>query len=379
LNYGVDREMLVEAFRNLDNLETVDLRDFSARRPRDGTRWSSWGATTVKEETGLSLAFTYRGSHSQTRFVSHIFSNLIYALGKAEKTVPRFEVLLRQKPGGLPDTSFHVPDFVYPTCRPVLENLTALFLALDLSHAKFNFHDSVGSQAPSSPALRRFLGYTRNLTHLRLNFQMYQEQQNTQFIQWLGQPVPASMIKSDNELTSPSAAGDDPPPIGLPLLKELDLGSLRVDKNDLYALLFKFSSNLEALSLWRLTMYQHMARTRHNLWYDFFKTIQTPQFSKLDRLKAMTLEQQSYGKVTLSPSQGSIQSGDVLEASGKELKQFLGNIDNIMPADWPETQVYFADSADENSDDGDDDDDEDEYNDDDDDDDDDDDAHSDDA
>jgi hypothetical protein len=364
LNYGVDREMLTEAFRNLENLETVDLRDFSARRPRDGTRWSSWGATTVKEETDMTLAFTYRGSHSQTRFVSHIFSNIIYALGKAEKTVPRFEVLLRQKPGGLPDSAFHVPDFVYPTCRPVLQNLTALFLALDLSPTNYNFHNSAGAEAISSPSLRRFLGYTRNLTHLRLNFQMYQEQQNEQFIQWLGQAVPASVINSDNDSTLPSAAGADQPPIDLPFLKELDLGSLRIDKNDLYALLFKFSSKLEALSLWRLTIYQRSASTRHNLWYDFFKTLQTPQFSELDRLKAMSLEQQGYGKVTLSSGQGSTQSGDVLEASGKELKQFFGNIDSIMPVDWPETQVYFADSADENSDDGGEDSDEDEYNDD---------------
>ena len=55
LNSGVDREMLTEIFRGLDNLETIDVRDFCAKRERDGTFWASWGATTVEKETGFRL------------------------------------------------------------------------------------------------------------------------------------------------------------------------------------------------------------------------------------------------------------------------------------------------------------------------------------
>jgi hypothetical protein len=356
--------MLTEAFRNLENLETVDLRDFSARRPRDGTRWSSWGSTTVKEETGMSLSFTYHGTHSQNRFVSHIFSTILYALGKAERNLPRFEVLLRQKPGGLPDSSFHIPDFMYPTYKPVLQNLTALFLALDIPPSHHIYADGSTASGSSTRSLRRFLGYTRNLTHLRLNFQMYQNEPNDQFVQWLGQPVPASTIASNTDPALPSAAVMDPPPIDLPFLKELDLGSLRIDKNDLYALLFKFSSQLEALSLWRLTVYQRSARTRHNLWYDFFKTLQSPQFAKFDRLKATILDQEAGGRVALSTNQGNTQSGEVLEVSGKELKQFFNNLENYMPTDWPEIAAVFPDSDEENSDEDGEDDEDDEYNDD---------------
>lgn len=48
---GIHREMLTEAFTSLENLETVDVRDFNASRQRDGTDWKSWGVTTLYDLT----------------------------------------------------------------------------------------------------------------------------------------------------------------------------------------------------------------------------------------------------------------------------------------------------------------------------------------
>lgn len=355
LSTGIDREMLTEAFLGLVNLETIDIRDFSARRPRDQTRWSSWGATTVQAETGRPLNFTNYGSYSQSQFLSHIFSTIVYALGKADRTLPRFEVLLRQHPAGLPDTSFHIPEFMFPACKPILENLTALFLTLDLSGAPQHSYDrgfrGVVVNQPGQ-SLRRFLSYTRNLTHLRLNFRKHDHGLNETFIQWLAEPA-ASTLGGSNSSLKFSPCTLEPEPIDFPSLKELDLGNFRVDDVSLTALISKFSSRLEGLSLFRIGLFPRSATqsiyttpdTRRNLWFDFFTALKSTQQAKLSHLKIMACNQEYGGVSQFICQDGTSRINGPREFSGKELKAFFNDLESYMPKDWPQARQMDSDNS----------------------------------
>lgn len=267
LSTGVDREMLSEAFSRLKNLQTVGIRDFdSNKRTRDRKSWSSWGATTVYRETGVRLSFADRGSYSPeitTRFVSRIFSSVLYALGKANRQPPQFEVLLRQH--GLLDSAFFLPDFLLPTIEPVLRNMTTLLLSVSLVIRLLHTHSN-GASADLHPgrSLRHFLRHTPNLTHLRLNFEKHLVANNEAFLSWLSTPPPT---------TTMPVSFLHPDPIALPLLKTLELGQQSVRADILISLIAKFAPTLEDLSLWRMNIHSftHIPMGHQpNFWRDFF-------------------------------------------------------------------------------------------------------------
>jgi hypothetical protein len=178
--------MLTEAFKNLDNLRNVGIRDFNAnKRIRDGKNasWSSWGASTVFRETGVELTLdnVYHVPEHHHGYSSRIFQSLMYALGKAERYPREVEVLMRHRP--LPDGALHVPNFLEPTIA-VLRNLKSLLLTVELRTNASHPHtrEIVGDVAGRH--LRGFLGYTRDLEHLRLNFRKDLVDENESFLQW---------------------------------------------------------------------------------------------------------------------------------------------------------------------------------------------------
>ena len=179
-------EMLTEAFKNLVNLRNVGIRDFNAnKRIRDGkdASWSSWGASTVFRETGVELSFDpiyYVPEHHQ-EYSSRIFQSLLYASGKAQRYPPEIEVLMRHCP--LPDGALNVPSFLEPTIA-VLRSLKTFLLNVTLrTHAAHTQTREMVVDV-ASRHLRGFLGYTRNIEHLRLNFRKNQIDENEGFLQW---------------------------------------------------------------------------------------------------------------------------------------------------------------------------------------------------
>ncbi|KAH7401218.1 hypothetical protein BKA66DRAFT_449990 [Pyrenochaeta sp. MPI-SDFR-AT-0127] len=333
LTTGTDREMLTEAFSNLVNLETVGIRDFnSPSRVRDGDRatWSSWGATTVYHETGVSLQFSDRGvsmHQAGSRFISRVFSTVLYSLGKANSRPSQIEVLLREH--GLPDTAFILPPFHHTTTGSVLQNVKTMLLNVDLST---RFFHTYSSGTPADPhagrSLRRFLGYTPNLVHLRLNFQKHLFAYNEDFLEWLGTPVPTPGSQPESFL--------DPASIALHSLKQLDFGQLSVRADILLAIVSKFAPTLEGMSFWRMALRLHVAPPhghKPNLWADFFTNL-----SKIPQLQLKTLKvgmiQQDHMHVNFEEGDN-VPMGKEKEYTGKEMGKFLEDLSEKVYVHWP--------------------------------------------
>ncbi|OSS48799.1 hypothetical protein B5807_06947 [Epicoccum nigrum] len=348
LNNGVDREMLTEIFKGLTNLETIDVRDFCAKRERDGTYWASWGATTVEKETGVRLRESYRGTGSQSRFVSRLFSNLLYAMGVAGRTPPRFEVLLRQKPTGLPDSAFHLPIFTFPAVEPVLKDLKVLFLTLNLSDVTAHIHHTYSGGTPvgtmSGRSLRHFLSCTPNLTHLRLNFQRFHVADNKDFMAWLAKsPTP------DPKPPRPARISiEEPSPVSLPNLKALELGTLDVHRDSLLAIVQRFAPRLQHLSLWRMTIDAGLPGPydpKPNIWSQLFKGLASIPELDLKYLKVGLLSQ-SHHTVRFGPETGNKQRPETTrEHSGKGMEKFVESLANDVVVEWPPEIVMGSDGS----------------------------------
>lgn len=351
VNTGVDREMLTEIFKGLTNLETIDIRDFCAKRERDGTYWASWGATTVEKETGIRLRGSYRGTGSQSRFVSHVFSNLLYATGVAGRTPPRFEVLLRHQPAGLPDSAFHLPNFTFPAVQPVLQNLKVLFLTLNLSDPSSHVHHTHSNGVPvynttTGRSLRHFLSCTPNLTHLRLNFQKSHVADNRNFIAWLAL-TPTSIPEPPQ---SARFNMEEPPPLSLPHLSALDLGTLNVHRDALLSVVHRFAHRLQRLSLWRVTIEAGRPGPydqKPNDWSQFFSNLASVPDLELTYLKAGELDQDhnSVNFGTKLDSKGKPER--VREYSGKNMKRFIEGLAEEVVVQWPQLSSDASNSDDD--------------------------------
>lgn len=344
LSTGVDREMLTEAFANLVNLQTVGIRDFNAHRPRDGAsaHWSSWGATTVKQDTGVALEFSGMGS-SIPDFVSHVFTNVLYALGKAHRKPKEFEVLLRR--GGLNDTALSLPEFIQPSISPVLNSLTTLLLNVELdarySHTYINGNIQYVKERTS---LQRFFTRTPNLKHLRLNFSKFAMVPNTNFLEWLGEQIPTSTSAT----TSTSL---DPMPIQLPYLKQLDLGQLSVRPDTLLPIIKKFAKTLEGVSFWRMTLHTHMLPPpghKPNYWADLFIRMSQIGDLKLKHLKVGRLQQNDmYVSFKDEGQNENAQLLQAMEYSAKGLENFYADAAERVVVNWPEPVQRKSDNDDE--------------------------------
>ncbi|KAJ9630433.1 hypothetical protein H2203_000954 [Taxawa tesnikishii (nom. ined.)] len=243
---GRDRDMLVEAFSKLPNLQTVGLRDYNARgRFRDGENavWRSYGWSC----NGLFTSDNARCLLDRDEIEASL-PLILYALGHAHSTPGSLEVFLRHR-DRLTPRSFNVLDgFMSSAIIPVLEGLKVLMLT---TGGELNpdymvppedpiLDDDNGIEAP----MRRFFHYTPNLETLRLNFQPYQWLAY-RFLSWFAKP--ASVLSSP-----PGPAVSPVPPVSLPNLTKLDLGMLTVKDQTLLQVITKF--DLTSLSLWKVTL-----------------------------------------------------------------------------------------------------------------------------
>ncbi|KAF2849086.1 hypothetical protein T440DRAFT_469520 [Plenodomus tracheiphilus IPT5] len=351
LSTGIDREMLTEAFQNLVNLHTVGIRDFNApSRLRDGQHatWTSWGATTVMKETGMELCFYDRNGSGPERggpFLCRVFSTVNYALGKAGRTPPELEVLLRK--AGLPDITFSLPDFLLSSLVPVLNNYTSLLLNVDLTLNHLHTHTG-GTivETHAGHSLRQFLSFTPNLTHLRLNFQKSLVVNNTDFLDWLGQSVPIPGQKSANHLSIP--------PTTFPLLKTLELGQLKILPDTLLAVIAKFAPSLHSISLWRMALCSRSLPPqghKPSYWAELLRRMgKIPQLN-LNHLKVGMVQQDYMYAVSMhvnfkkeEDSEG-IGSKQV-EYHGKNMDKFLDSLIGRVNVEWPKEEEVVSSGED---------------------------------
>ncbi|KAK1826541.1 hypothetical protein QBC39DRAFT_364105 [Podospora conica] len=257
LDSGGLKDILAEAFRNLPNLEIVDIRDFnSSTRDRDGegTRWTSYGSKTLGQLVsptfnGITLVSTY----DRPRLPEQIFSATVAALAAADARAQQIHINLRASQHGKPawsltDKAFYIPPRLEAPLEAVLGRLTTLHLALSPNDAAY-------TREPNRPfMLHRFLSLTPNLTWLRLN--MSQDSPRT-----AGGDIPWETVF--NWIINESTTAQDNPwtpyqtqPIRFPKLEQLDIGSVMMSERTLLRLVRKLAPSLKKLSLRRVTLLQ---------------------------------------------------------------------------------------------------------------------------
>jgi hypothetical protein len=333
------------------------------RRSRDGINWTSWAAPTVYQETGVELDFSTSAPytpHEAQEFLARVFQSVVYALGKADQHAPELEILLRHH--FLPDSAFNIPNFVYPAVEGFLSGLKKLLLRTNTSRTNNSFlHTSVNANIAELHAgglLRRFLACTPNLTHLRLNFPKYQQNDNQQFLQWLAL----------TDLSTESQTDDffDPPAINLAHLTALDLGQFQVRPPVVLNLVAKFAPTLRNLELWKISLYEDASTTgfagrdaKQNEWSKFFaKLAKVPQL-QLTHLKVGMLSQEhSYVQFKVSDNEN-VPLQKVKAYTGTKMDAFLKELtDQVTIPGPPENLVADQNASDEDEDDEDDDEDE---------------------
>ena len=243
---GVARDMLVEAFSNLPNLQTVGLRDYNAAgRVREGEQalWRSFGwSTGLSDVHRAALQASLRPRDLQSYEVpsASVLPLLLYALGRAGSRPQAVEVFLRRR--GISDSGLSVlTDHMRPTIEPLLNGLKTLLLSLDDGERT--------TPGPAHSHLREVLSHTPLLEYLRLNLD-YKRSSAHELLSWLGSDGPSS--------------------VELKHLITLDLGMLTIDAPILLKVFAKFQP--KAISLWKVCL-------RHEERLDRDKALQVwPQF-----------------------------------------------------------------------------------------------------
>ncbi|RYP47503.1 hypothetical protein DL768_006475 [Monosporascus sp. mg162] len=275
---GRDFELLAEALQNLSGIRTVGVRDYSSPgRSRDGAGalWSSYGATTLYQQTGLRPRNT--SFHDQSLYQCHVFQTVLRALGKSPNVnAERFEVILRNET--LPDQAFYIPQHLEPTLAPVLANLKALYLDLDDRLPPSRFARGYGVKCWYSVALMKFLSKLPALEHLRLNFQHYASVHASEFLQWLsrrpdGPKDRSGLALPDQRALQVANTPEEPPPVEFTRLNQIDLGFATVKPHILVELYKRYQSTLRSISLHKVTLEPADRMQRVNLWAQLFDKI----------------------------------------------------------------------------------------------------------
>jgi hypothetical protein len=345
-NGGYHRDMLAQAFAALPNLEDVVIRDFnSRRRTRDGLNyeWTSYGMSSFFKETGVMLnqgnSGTW-GSMNPSQYSSQIFAAVIAALGQAGVRPKGIEVMSR-KGNNLGDYAFAISRFNETSVVPMLQELKKLHLAID-----FAWRDNISVWPVGSPRvapymlIRKFLSHCPNLENLRLNENNSYNSGLNQMLQWLAhpanQPIPPPQVPSGQTLTPLMIS---PPSPTLSNLKELSLGTMKVDEVDLLGVIQKFAPSLKRLELWRVSLLRSAPDNsglppKIVFWAKFFARLKDTPNLDLRHIKAGMLQQQWAGM----GHQIQVRfrnTGPVIEYTGPDWKHFLGEKLAGLEADWP--------------------------------------------
>jgi hypothetical protein len=359
---GCDREMLAEAFRNLPNLKTLGVRDYSAQgRAREGyARWHSWGAPTVLAETGVRL--TCNPPNASLDFPTKVYRTLLLALADANTTVPSVEVIMRNHKAGLSDFAFVLPALYDQKLVPVLEGLHTLLLTVNLFP---QYHSQVSvlhlgalgqpgvaqiATLPFHPQLflPEFLLRAKNLRHLRLNFQNRETQAPTELLRQLVQSTSTTL---------------------LPNLVNLDFGMMTTSPELLLQVITKLAPSLRAVGFWKVCLTytrsaQQSNNNKPNPWRNFL--------SHVLKIENLNLTSMMLGCIditdTLEPNvpvqfcnrseEMSLKDGEaeILERTREckgDMKIFLAQLISHLRVRWPEPPVVIVDDQDDDEDDDD--------------------------
>jgi len=259
LDSGGLKDMLAEAFRNLPNLDTLDIRDFnSSTRNRDGegARWTSYGSKTLARRIspmgdGLSLS----NCHARHRFPDQIFSAMVAALAAADAHPLQIHINIRsnksyRQPWDLSDKAFYIPPRLETPLESILGGLTTLHLSLSAN-------DAVYVRDPKSPSpfmLHRFLSLTPNLTWLRLNMSPQPPAQPGAVPPW--ECVFKWIIDESTQAHAHPSSPYQTQPIRFPKLEQLDIGHVVMAERTLFQLVRRLASSLKTLSLRRVVLLQ---------------------------------------------------------------------------------------------------------------------------
>ncbi|AEO63066.1 uncharacterized protein THITE_2107915 [Thermothielavioides terrestris NRRL 8126] len=254
------RDMLAEAFANLKNLETVDIRDFNSQsRNRDGlgTPWRSYGSTTLAASTNTVVAIKPRSNPDP--YINQLFSAVTAALAVAKARPTSLEVLIRgadwRYAWGLYDSAFYIPPRMEASIVPVLEGLRSLHLSLMLT----------GTAVTRPFIVQKFLSRASNLTWLRLNFSRTTRSDSQHLLSWL------ALNEADNPPDSFDAR-----PVPFRHLERLDLGGVETDAATIIKLVAKFAPTLTSLYLRRVCLFDSENRhrsTKVNPWASFLTAL----------------------------------------------------------------------------------------------------------
>ncbi|KAK1453175.1 F-box domain-containing protein [Colletotrichum melonis] len=258
VNSGQDVAMLTEAFKNLKNLKTVGIRDYhsAGRGFRDGfeVSWASYGATTLRQDTGVDLLRI--PIDEMVAYTNKVFITLFTALGHAGARPSAFE-LLRHQQGVPSDDAYNLfTKYLKPKVVPVLEGIETFMSVVNVATGPFRVTSLTGSAGTQlrrrhDYSLRLFLGHMPNLKHLRLNFAHpgHNSDAVDEFIDWLGTPVLGAHSEPDgNQLPMP------PAPVAFPHLEEINLGFVEVEPKRLLQVVRKLAPTLRNLELWKVTL-----------------------------------------------------------------------------------------------------------------------------
>ncbi|KAI9149509.1 hypothetical protein HJFPF1_11562 [Paramyrothecium foliicola] len=367
-NTGYHREMLAEAFGNLENLENVVIRDFnSRRRTRDGinAEWTSYGSTTFFKETGVRLNQGHVSAWNATypsQYCSQVFAAAMAALGQAKARPTGIEIMSRNG-NHLRDFAFNIPQFTEASILPVLENLKKLYLCVD-----FTWRNSISTWPGASThshrtapylLIRKFISHCPNLEKLRINENHAHNLGLCEMLQWLAAPAQASTAPAP-PTSPPQALGiQSPPPVLLPHLQELSFGTMRVESGQILAVVRKFAPSLKRLELWKITLIRALPDNSTGpspkviFWTKFLEKLREIPNLDLHHIKAGMLQQQwahSSNHVHLQFKD----VGPVQEYTGPDWKHFVEEITGRLEANWltdgSDSEGWDEDASDEDED-----------------------------
>ncbi|KAK7408606.1 hypothetical protein QQX98_009254 [Neonectria punicea] len=332
-NSGYHRDMLAEAFGNLQNLEDVVIRDFNSnRRSRDGPyqQWTSYGSTTANRETGVRI--TQDSSHMWNTDFSHNFSSQIFAavlmaLGQAKARPKGIEVMARRG-NPLKNFAFNIAPYMESSVMPVLQNLEKLHVDIDMTWR--NGATGTGRARPPEAAsymIRNFLLNTTNLRHLRINELHSSESCLGGVLEWLAKP-------SSTSPSSPASTSTSLPTIPSPdfaQLEELNLGQMNAEASWILNVVRKLAPTLKRLEIWRVTLLRTLPDNHANgqlyvsFWTKFFERLRSIPGLDLRHIKAGHLDQQWRSRSSKSGvSFGGKET--VVAYTGTDWKHFIGEV-----------------------------------------------------
>jgi hypothetical protein len=246
---GQARDMLVEAFQKLPNLQTVSVRDYSGPgRYRDGehARWRSygWSIGVENQYESESILEHTGGPPLYFKDVAKLtFPLVIEALAAAQVNPKGIEVFLNKRQA-LEANSFNLfRGRLGPRVREMAEKLKRLLLVVGSEQVLLPWNPS------RIRPIQDFLLAADHLETLRLNMMFGVDEDP--LLRWLSErPFPPGQVHhhGPNKPTFPL-----PSPPTFPHLHQLDLGFACLTNTTLAHLLTSFRL-LQRISLWKIRL-----------------------------------------------------------------------------------------------------------------------------